>query len=103
MDGHEERDYRLCDLVTREKMEFSYEYDFGDGWEHHLVVEKIEPLPAGQRALPCCLKGRRHFPPKDVGGIWGYGEFLEAIADPDHSEHDSYREWAGEDFDPETL
>jgi hypothetical protein len=103
LDGYEERDYRLCDLVTREKVKFWYEYDFGDGWRHHLVVEKIEPLPASQRALPCCLKGRRHCPPEDVGGIWGYEEFLEAVADPKHPEHDRYCEWAGEAFDPEAF
>ena len=65
-------------------------------------METILPREAGAR-YPVCLDGKRACPPEDVGGVWGYEEFLEAIADPDHEEHDSYLEWIGEDFDPEAV
>jgi hypothetical protein len=80
---------------------FVYEYDFGDCWQHVLEVEKVvEPEP-GQR-YPVCLKGRRATPPEDVGGVWGYERYLEAMADPDHPEHEMYMEWRGA-FDPEAF
>jgi hypothetical protein len=52
---------------------------------------------------PRCLKGKRACPPEDVGGVWGYSYFLEAIQDPDHPEHTDYLDWVGEDFDPEAF
>ena len=50
-----------------------------------------------------CLKGKRACPPEDVGGLWGYDEFLGAISDPNHPEHDEYLEWVGGEFDPEEF
>ncbi|MDD5643577.1 MAG: plasmid pRiA4b ORF-3 family protein, partial [Syntrophales bacterium] len=50
-----------------------------------------------------CLKGRRACPPEDIGGIWGYAEFLEAIGDPKHPDHEGILEWVGGQFDPETF
>lgn len=102
-----EKRYRLNQLGLREKSKFSYEYDFGDSWEHTLLVEKI--LPAGPSTgsgrvhYPVCVAGKRACPPEDCGGIWGYADFLEAIADPDHEEHDRMLEWSGGDFDPEEF
>ena len=94
-----EKRYRLNQLGLREKTKFSYEYDFGDSWEHVVLVEKIlEPDP--DVAYPVCIKGRRACPPEDVGGVWGYAEFLVAIKDPNHPEHEMYTEWIGDDFDP---
>jgi hypothetical protein len=81
---------------------FTYEYDFGDGWEHRIVVEKVLPPEPGV-FYPRCLSGRRACPPEDVGGVWGYQEFLEAIRDPEHEEHDSMLEWVGGSFDPEAF
>ncbi len=79
--------YRLNKVAGREGMKFHYEYDFGDGWGHTLLVEKILPAEKGT-SYPVCIKGKRACPPEDVGGVWGYEEFLEAIADPKHKEHD---------------
>jgi hypothetical protein len=79
-----------------------YEYDFGDSWEHELLVEKILPPEPGVR-YPLCLKGKGACPPEDVGGVWGYDSFLEAIADPKHPEHDDMLEWVGGEFDPEAF
>ena len=89
-------------MVTSENERFLYEYDFGDSWIHEILVEKILP-PEPKKRYPVCLKGKRACPPEDVGGPWGYADFLEAIRDPDHPEHEEYLEWAGEDFDPEAF
>ncbi|MBN1659996.1 MAG: plasmid pRiA4b ORF-3 family protein [Anaerolineae bacterium] len=98
----DERRVRLNQVVPEPGMRFRYEYDFGDSWMHTLLVEKIlEPGP-GQR-YPVCVKGERACPPEDVGGVWGYEDFLEAIGDPDHPEHEEYLEWAGDDFDAEAF
>ena len=60
-----------------------YEYDFGDSWQHEIVLEKVlEPEP--NVSYPRCIEGARACPPEDVGGVWGYAEFLEAISDPNH-------------------
>jgi hypothetical protein len=77
----------------------AYVYDFGDGWTHTLVVEKVLSPEPGVR-YPRCISGRRACPPEDVGGPWGYDGFLQAMADPAHPEHDERAEWAGGPFDP---
>jgi len=103
----DEQNYTLEPLIPAEKFKFVYEYDFGDSWEHKLLVEKIMTPQEVQRLhagpLPVCLKGKRSRPPEDVGGVWGYANFLQAIGDPEHPEHDEYLEWAGGDFDPERF
>ena len=84
------------------KARIIYEYDFGDSWQHEIILEKIlEPEP--RVTYPRCLEGARACPPEDVGGIWGYAEFLEAISDPNHADHDEMVEWVGGEFDPEKF
>lgn len=88
--------------VVRLRQKFMYEYDFGDGWEHEIVVEQtLQPEPGA--FYPVCLGGERACPPEDCGGIWGYAEFLEAIRDPNHPEHADMLGWAGGSFDPEVF
>lgn len=82
--------------------EFEYEYDFGDGWKHEIIFEDVLP-PEPTQKTPICLDGARACPPEDVGGVWGYQNFIEAINDPEHPEHDEYHEWSGGDFDPEMF
>lgn len=94
--------YRLNQFGFREKAKFSYEYDFGDGWEHTILVEKILPADPAVH-YPLCVAGKRACPPEDVGGVWGYEEFLEIIADPNAGEHDEMLEWIGGEFDPEEF
>jgi len=99
----DERRYKLKQLVPGEKSKFVYQYDFGDSWDHEILVEKTGlPREPGVK-YPRCLTGKRACPPEDVGGVWGYREFLEAMRDPEHPEHDGYLEWAGSEFDPETF
>jgi hypothetical protein len=77
-----------------------YVYDFGDSWEHTLSVEAVDAPEPGVR-YPRCIAGERACPPEDVGGAPGYEQFLEAIADPTHPEHDDHLEWlGGSQFDP---
>jgi hypothetical protein len=89
----------LNQVLVKARDSLTYEYDFGDGWEHKVVLEKILPSAPGAR-LPSCIGGARACPPEDCGGIGGYEEFLEAISDPFHAEHDEMLEWIGGDFDP---
>jgi hypothetical protein len=93
---------KLSKLITDEGDRFIYEYDFGDSWAHQIVVEKILPS-VPELKLPVCVKGVRACPPEDVGGVWGYDTFLEAIKDPTHPEHEEYLDWIGGDFDPEAF
>ncbi|OFW65600.1 MAG: hypothetical protein A2Z12_02180 [Actinobacteria bacterium RBG_16_68_21] len=76
-----------------------YEYDFGDGWEHDLLIEGIT-LPDRTVKYPLCLAGRRACPPEDCGGPWGYGEILELLANPTRPDPEEIRAWVGPDFDP---
>lgn len=93
---------RLRDVVGGVKDKFIYEYDFGDGWEHDILVEAIlQPEPGV--TYPLCVKGKRNCPPEDVGGPWGYANFLEAIRNKDHPEHQEYLDWIGGSFDPEEF
>ena len=93
---------RLNEVAPAEKARLVYKYDFGDGWEHDILVEKVVPREADAR-YPRCLAGRRACPPEDCGGTWGYESLLGAIADPDDPEHASMLEWLGGEFDPEAF
>lgn len=98
----DENRIELNQIVSGAKFKFTYEYDFGDSWEHILLVEKILPPEQGQH-YPLCVKGKLACPPEDVGGIWGYYGFLEAIRDPKHPEHEDYLEWCGGGFDADAF
>jgi hypothetical protein len=103
LDMEDERPIRLHKIISGEKFKFDYEYDFGDSWYHVILVEKILPLDPSQ-TLPICIKGKRACPPDDVGGVWGYDTFVEAMQDPKHPDHEMYAEWIGEEgFDPEVF
>ena len=79
-----------------------YLYDFGDYWEHSVVLEKILPKDLKTR-YPCCIAGKRSPPPDDVGGVSGFEEFVEIMKDPDHEEHDEMVEWYGGEFELEAF
>ena len=98
----DERNYTLSELVAGASAPFAYTYDFGDNWEHILEIEKTLP-PDKRVRYPVCVAGTYACPPEDVGGIPGYENFLQALADANHPEHDEYLEWIGGDFDPEKF
>jgi len=94
-----EKRYTVAEVAPAVKRSFVYEYDFGDGWEHKIVVEKILP-PDPEFQHPICLAGANACPPEDCGGIGGYNELIEILADPQNPEHESMKEWLGYDVDP---
>jgi Plasmid pRiA4b ORF-3-like protein len=97
----DERRTRL-DAIAGVGSSFRYTYDFGDGWDHRVVVEKV--LSADSvAAVPACIDGRRACPPEDCGGTWGYRELLRILADPAHPDHGERRDWLGRPFDPEAF
>jgi len=98
----DERRVRLADVLPSPKERALYTYDFGDDWEHAIVVEKILAPEPGAR-YPVCLAGRRACPPEDVGGAWRYAEMLAALEDPSNPEREEYLEWLGRPFDPEAF
>ncbi|MDT8400015.1 MAG: plasmid pRiA4b ORF-3 family protein [Pseudomonadales bacterium] len=91
---------KLESLLKGRKDRLVYEYDFGDGWEHEVVLEEVLPYSIAQ-VLPLCMAGGRTCPPEDVGGPWGYELFLTALGDEHHPEHHEMCAWVGEQFDPE--
>ncbi len=89
----------LCEEVPAAKMKFRYEYDFGDGWTHELLVEKI--IPASEKsAMFTCTGGKGRCPPEDCGGLWGYYGMLKTLSEPNHPEYQSILEWCGGPIDP---
>ncbi len=101
-DGEDEQKVRLKKHIRQEGQKFRYVYDFGDSWEHEVLLEKILPVEAGVQ-YPRCLKGKRACPPEDCGGPWGYEDLLAALADKKHPDHKMYLEWLGGGFDPEEF
>ena len=81
---------------------FSYTYDFGDNWEHSIVIEGERPPVEGQ-AYPACVAGRRNCPPEDCGGGLGYQRLLAVLGDPAHPRRHEWLEMLGDDFDPEAF
>jgi hypothetical protein len=98
-DPESERGTTLREVALRVGDRILYEYDFGDSWEHELLVEEILPPESGVR-YPVCTGGDLAAPPEDCGGIPGYYMLLEAIQDPDHPDHEEMFEWVGEDYNP---
>ena len=98
-DVEDEDGIRLGRVFTgRKKPHIVYEYDFGDNWEHEIV---LEPEPGFK--YPRCVEGARACPPENCGGIGIYAGFVDAITDPKHPDHRDMKEWIGGKFDPEKF
>ncbi len=98
----DERKVKLSELLTTEKQRLIYTYDFGDYWQHEILLEKV--LVADSAPLFAqCLAGKRAAPPEDCGGIGGYAELIRTASDPKHPDHDDLIEWLPEDFDPDSF
>jgi hypothetical protein len=91
---------RIGDLASKHgpRLRMGYEYDFGDGWQHEVVLEKVTQSGPGAK-YPRCIDGERACPPEDVGGVYGFADYVEAITNPHHSEYGELLEWNGP-FDP---
>jgi hypothetical protein len=97
----DESKVRLNQVVLRLKSRFTYTYDFGDSWLHDITLERILPSDPAL-SYPRCIDGLRSAPPEDCGGPPGYENYLKAIADPKHPEHEEMLDWSGA-FDPEAF
>lgn len=102
MDIKNEEKYKLNQLLKSEKDTIKYEYDFGDSWEHNVLLEKILPFKTDHK-IPCCTKGKRACPPEDCGGIWGYEDLIDIINSSEHPEHENMMEWLAGEFDSEAF
>lgn len=95
----DESNHKLSQLLKNEKDKIIYEYDFGDSWLHKIELEKILPFDV-KNAIPKCIKGKLACPPEDCGGIWGYADLLNTLADSTHPDYEELVEWLGDDFNP---
>jgi len=92
----------LSAVLESEGAKMTYTYDFGDNWEHSIVLEK--QLPAEPNTTyPICTDGERACPPEDCGGVPGFYELLDALANPRHRRHKELRSWIGDEFNPEAF
>jgi len=104
--ARDERKVRIAQVAPAVGDRLTYTYDFGDDWEHEIIVEQIVPADGPDQAV--CVTGRRAAPPEDCGGVWGYAELCDILADPTHPEYTERREWLGREFvaaafDPEPV
>ncbi|MBR0670486.1 plasmid pRiA4b ORF-3 family protein [Neoroseomonas soli] len=97
----EARKVRLREILAPRKTTMTYVYDFGDGWEHRLILTNIRQGEPGID-YPRYVAGEGNAPPEDCGGIPGFYEKLDIAADPTHPEHDDIKEWLG-DYDPNVI
>ena len=103
LDRENEDRIRIDQVLRKTKDKLLYEYDFGDGWEHDVVVEKVLPIVSGNKRYPMVTGGRGACPPEDCGGIPGFYRLLEILGKPDHPEHEELLEWFGDEYDPESF
>lgn len=83
-----------------------YTYDFGDDWQHDILLEDIpQEVPAS--TYPYCMAGKGARPPEDCGGVCGYADLKDILADPGHEQHQEMLDWlclvSGEAFDPKAF
>jgi Plasmid pRiA4b ORF-3-like protein len=101
-DVADEEHLTLNGILKSDVARFTYTYDFGDNWEHTIVIEG-QPPPVDSRRYPTCVAGKRNCPPEDCGGAWGYQDLLAVLADPAHPRYREWIEMIGEGFDPEDF
>ncbi|MEN6356660.1 MAG: plasmid pRiA4b ORF-3 family protein [Armatimonadota bacterium] len=101
--GHQDGSkIKLSQALAKKGDKCLYRYDFGDNWEHTLLLEQIsDPIP--DERYPVCLDGARRCPPEDCGGIGGYAELLRVLADSDDEEYEDMKRWIVPRFDPEKF
>jgi hypothetical protein len=98
----DERRVKVSSVLPKKGATLVYRYDYGDDWEHLVEVEEVTS-PDRRHSYPLCIAGARACPPEDCGGPFSYGEFIKALADPRHEEHDQNLTWVGGHFDPDSF
>lgn len=103
--------HKISRYITSETGDLEYTYDFGDNWQHTIVLEEILPYEKGVK-YPRCIDGERNSPPEDCGGPHGFAGLLEVLFDPNDPEHEGTKEWVDsikgctfhpEEFDPAKI
>lgn len=94
-----ESNAKLKDYLQKKGATIEYIYDFGDDWQHIIDLKEIKEAD-DNRQYPICIDGENAAPVEDVGGIPGYYNMIEALSNPEHPEHDMFKEWLGENYDP---
>lgn len=92
-----EQRVRLRSALQRGQV-FEYLYDFGDAWSHQITRTRV--LENCPESFPRCIDGQNACPPEDVGGPPGYADFIDAMKDENHPEHQNVLRWHGGRFDP---
>lgn len=104
----DENDFSIDDLGLKKGDSFTYVYDYGDNWEHSLIIEGVIPaedVPEADLGFGVCLGGELAAPPEDCGGIGGYAELLSVLKKSSktlNSEERRIRTWAG-NYDPKLF
>lgn len=98
----DDRETELSAIFDKPKIKMIYEYDFGDGWEHELVLEKIIDKNSTQQ-YPFCIEGEMNCPPEDCGGIYGFMDMMQKFKNKKHPEHADIAEWLGEDYNQDDF
>ncbi len=102
MDNKDYQKIQIDHILKKEKDKTLYEYDFGDGWRHEILLEKI--LEKGENEkYPVCVDGKNACPPEDCGGIWGYMDMKEIMRNPKHKEYEEMKEWLGGELNPKAF
>ncbi|CAM5798333.1 plasmid pRiA4b ORF-3 family protein [Rhizobacter fulvus] len=99
----DERKFTVGSVLGEHIDEFFYDYDFGDGWEHRIAVDKRLAADTERNTWPMCIAGANACPPEDVGGPPGYMDFVQAMSDPMHNDHLQMWRWNGGPFDPTSF
>lgn len=103
--------HKISRYITSETGDLEYTYDFGDNWQHTIILEEILPYEKGLK-YPRCIDGERNSPPENCGGPHGYTGLLEVLFDPDDPEHEDTVAWVDsmkgctfhpEEFDPSKV
>lgn len=101
-DFADERTATLAAVLPPVGETFGYMYDYGDQWEHRILVEAVLP----RHAPAACIDGARACPPEGCGGARAYRRLLQqhgtAAPAPAPADDDGLSELP-EGFDPERF
>ena len=101
-DTVDDKETKISAIFDKPKTKVIYEYDFGDGWQHDVLLEKILEKDPKQH-YPVCLKGELNCPPEDCGGIGGFYLMMETLKDKNNPDYEDTKEWIGENYNPDNF